>query len=195
MFPWRSAGGPVHCLPVLAMRAHRTDDDPDVVGARLMREDGYSLIEIAETFGVSRPTVHRWVDPRGLSWDRERSLAWKKRQKQPCRKCGVLLAWDSGEHYCRSCFDGFARAERMEWVVRALRWWNETHDRPPGAMQWSTTAERERAGALVVFEGRRLPYTSEVLRDFGSWNAAIRAAGLRPLKVGGKRSDRKVEAA
>jgi hypothetical protein len=60
-------------------------------------------------------------------------------------------------------------------IVYAIELWHRRHLRAPAVSDW------ERAG-------RDHPTRHTVQRVFGSWNSAIRAAGLRPRKPGEART-------
>jgi hypothetical protein len=65
-------------------------------------------------------------------------------------------------------------------ICYAIDLWHRRHLRPPKFEEWLRAAEDH-------------PSASTVLRRFGSWNAAIRAAGLRPRRQGSQRGDRSSE--
>jgi hypothetical protein len=68
-----------------------------------------------------------------------------------------------------------ATKARRTWnradIITALRLAAEYQGRPPGKRDWHYQA---------AWEEPRRPCTPTVLRHFGSWNAALEAAGLRP---------------
>lgn len=54
-----------------------------------------------------------------------------------------------------------------DWaVIRAMIAWNEKHGRPPRRWEWDKGADKTH------------PNSTTVLTRFGSWNAALEAAGL-----------------
>lgn len=62
-----------------------------------------------------------------------------------------------------------------EAIVYAMDLWHREHLRAPTLREWSYASENH-------------PTYVTVMRRFGSWNKAIRAAGFRPLAPGHKRT-------
>lgn len=63
-----------------------------------------------------------------------------------------------------------------ESIVYAMDLWHREHLRAPTLREWSYASENH-------------PTYVTVMRRFGSWNTAIRAAGFRPLPPGHKRRE------
>jgi hypothetical protein len=65
-------------------------------------------------------------------------------------------------------------------IVSAIRSWAAKYGSPPSAKEWATTGIRKKR------PGRKGPRPSKttVQKHFGSWNAAIVAAGFPPLAPG-----------
>jgi Homing endonuclease associated repeat len=61
-----------------------------------------------------------------------------------------------------------------ELIVYALDLWHRRYMRPPTKRQWARAGDDH-------------PSSMTVKRVFGSWNAAVQAAGLRPRGPGGRR--------
>jgi hypothetical protein len=61
-----------------------------------------------------------------------------------------------------------------ENIAYAIDLWHRTHLRAPTALDWQLAGEDH-------------PSTSNIRRVFGSWNAAMRAAGFTAVKPGGRR--------
>lgn len=59
-------------------------------------------------------------------------------------------------------------------IVLALQLWAELYGSPPRMLDWRT----QRRGAF--------PWDTTVVDTFGTWNAAVEAAGLEPNKPGRK---------
>lgn len=60
-------------------------------------------------------------------------------------------------------------------IVYAIDLWHRRHLRAPALREWATA-------------GHDHPSYATVMRHFGSWNAAIRAAGLKPRQPGDVRN-------
>lgn len=107
--------------------------------ARELRAAGQTLAEIAEVFGVSAPTVHRWTAPGALERSRQTSRAWKaanadrNREKDReyknsafargvCETCGGSMSMAGRWRFkrCQSCIA--AEADHRRDLVERL--WN-----------------------------------------------------------------------
>jgi hypothetical protein len=84
-----------------------------------------------------------------------------------CRVDTLLRPTADGGWRCPDC--GHCATGRKVWtreaVVHAMRSWAATHGAAPKADQWR-------------YAGVDHPHVSQAIREFGSWNAAIRASGL-----------------
>lgn len=140
-----------------------------------LRAQGLLYREIAERLGVSRSYAHDLVrDPSG-----EAARARKARYGGTCVDCGSSTDGTAGSTYvperCRSCRHEFQRAQRVwtaDRIVDAIREWADRNGGiPPTASDW----RRARARG-----DRRACHVSLVTKRWGSWNAAIEAAGYMP---------------
>lgn len=146
--------------------------------ARRLHADGLSFAEIARRLGVSRATVSRDVrDP-----DRRQARADRVRRQVPCPGCGGPMTAGEGRASAMTCWDcahALRRGHARLRVLEALRTWAAEHGQPPRAADWTS-------------DGRvpgRWPAPSAVQRLFGSWNAALVAAGLPTRGQGRPRAD------
>jgi HNH endonuclease len=112
-----------------------------------------------------------------------------------CARCGEERAYDGGLNppvHCIKC-EPIVRAEdHRERVIAAIQLWDAMYGRPPTAAdwntgQWSRMKPEEERHAAVRWSARRWPPTSSVQAAFGSWNAAIAAAGYEPMQTGHRR--------
>jgi hypothetical protein len=139
---------------------------------REMQQEGSLLREIAEVLGLSVSVVQEYAaDPDG-SKARERKL----KRARPCLDCGVMVNLDGNVRdpakRCAPCAHRHAIVWTPEAVIEAIQEWAAAHDgQPPTATGWHLGAP-----------GR--PVTAIVVRRFGSWDAAIVAAGLVPRGSG-----------
>lgn len=97
-----------------------------------------------------------------------------------CGDCGgrTYNASTSPPTKCKACRNEAVHAAAVERALAAIRAWAQAHDGvPPKAMDWQTSATRVVSGATDE------PWTGEVQFLFGTWNAAIEAAGYEPKRV------------
>lgn len=76
-----------------------------------------------------------------------------------------------------------------EAITERIQSWVEFYGRPPSAMEWNPSdaiARGRRDWADRYYTDGCWPNSWTVQEGFGSWNAAIAAAGYTPRKPGGK---------
>jgi hypothetical protein len=145
--------------------------------------------EIAEEMGIGRSRANALlIDPEGTD-------AWRRRHKRRgiCRRCGGPTYSGGAVElptHCRRC-DRALRGEKARGqIVRAIQDWANRYGAPPGAMDWNVPFAREKASRdrlntiLNRHNDRSWPVASGVQAVFGSWNAAIKAAGFEPTAPG-----------
>ena len=148
--------------------------------ARTLRDRGMLYREIADVLGIGVSYAEELVsDPNGEKMRRRREKYAGK-----CVDCGARTY--SGNftppERCRKCAPAHLKIWTREAILAAFRReWAETGE-VPCASVWAGAGRPEWA-----------PTTTVVAREFGSWNAGVRAAGLTPRKVGGKRGDSTAE--
>jgi ribosomal protein S14 len=158
--------------------------DPRISEARRMREEGVSNAEIAARFGVSKSTVCRWTVPGAIERERASSLAAKQRRRRPCPRCGGRVDITRAGELCRTCVDDDNREARMDRAVRCLQEWHALHGRVPTAPEWGAGGPGYRRVKTLASDGQPWPWYQHVSEDFGSWEAAVRAAGFQPRRPG-----------
>lgn len=97
-----------------------------------------------------------------------------------CVDCGAVCNTDGrvtdASERCKACAERRVHETRQwtpETVIAAINLWADRHGGvPPTATQWSAQTPSE------------FPYPSTVIREFGSWSAAITAAGFDAFTVG-----------
>lgn len=154
---------------------------PELVSrAAAMRATGATLREIGEVFGVKVQTVSSWLhDPDG-----SRHAARKRSYCGRCVDCGGPTYGDGPgrtSERCAPCAADHQREENTIWtpetVLDAIHRWSREHDgAPPRVCDW-----------LVRGDGY-WPPASIVQRVFGTWNAALAAAGMSVMARGKQRS-------
>ncbi len=161
----------------------------DRESARLMREDGYLLREIAAEFGVSNSTVVRWTNDASAARQRAASRAAKERYRGECVDCGASTNGCNGPGKASERCDPCARAAGLVWtretVVAAIRRFGDRYGRPPAATDFSPANARaqghEWRAERFAADGD-YPHLHSVRGVFGSWAGAVEAAGLpRPI--------------
>jgi len=152
----------------------RRERAQSVAEASRLRHEGLLLREIGARLGVSTKTVHAWLsDPDG-SKARERKQRYRAicvACGRPCYRQGPYAAWR-----CEPC-ERTHRHEHRKWTKRkvkaALGRWADDLGRPPTADE-------------TALPGTRVPYRA-IRREFGSFNQALKAAGL-PARDPGHRA-------
>lgn len=135
--------------------------------------------EIAQSTGLSRTYIYGLMsDPHGRGVDARRLRCTKQ-----CDECGGPCH-SRGSDRCQQCFIAayavFVRIRHIE----AIRLWAELYGAPPVAQDWSATAARVNPERWARWDRFDWPGLRAVQDVFGSWNAAIEAAGFMPNKPG-----------
>lgn len=166
-----------------------------VAEAIAMRERGMLLREIAAHFGVGLSTVAMWLtDPDGAR-AKARAKAREDVDAAPCVDCGAPTSGRQkggrrDEPRCRLCAARIGADKRRIWtreaIVIAMQEWAHEHGEPPAVADWDPYLARiylheERAAR---FAAGKWPSRWSVVHEFGSWNAAIEAAGFAPRARG-----------
>lgn len=146
------------------------------------------------------PGCHNLLEPvkhgRGKKWCSRRCR--RAQYGGRCADCGKQLDGSNGwgpnaSQRCVSC----ASAARTVWtrstVIAAIQEWALLYGEPPVAWHWNPTMARYRGheSYAVRFEAAhgRWPWAETVRSVFGSWNAAIAAAGFEPKPSGCRGKD------
>jgi Homing endonuclease associated repeat len=176
---------------------------PGVTTARLelaaraaeMRATGAPQRKIAAALGISRSYADALLnDPDGSA-----ARARKDGYRRPCPDCGKLMAGSNGfgafaPKRCRKCAAEASRVWTSDEVVRVFQRFAEKHGCAPSAAdymlrfpsQWEhASPERLAEADRIARSGPQLPAPPTVQGIFGSWNAAVRAAGLKANPPGG----------
>lgn len=137
---------------------------------------------------------------RNRKWcsERCRKLTLYSRQ---CVDCGTTINTDGrvkdAAERCVQCAAIAAGAERKVWtreaIVDAIQRWAALYGEPPRTTNWNPTkaneiGKRHLAAVYRAREAGEWPSHNAVFRAFGSWNAAVEAAGFksRPANHAGK---------
>ena len=182
------------CHSLLAMASgdehERLPADPRFLAIHEMRLDGMTLGEIAQTIDLTRGYIHKlWragATPQHIEQLRQAEAAAKQRAIEQRRAASER----------RRKAAAALRAKRRRKATRRrlladMREWERRVGQPPSAGDWDSNVRRRSAWRAERYAstGRRWPTSANVLQRFGSWNAAIRAAGFapRPAPEGSRR--------
>jgi transposase len=161
-----------------------------VAQARGLRAQGLLLREIAAEMGVAVQTVFAWLDDPDGSKLRER----KERYRGSCVDCGAPTSGSDGRAKaparCRACAQRRA-SEQARWtrasIVAAIGEFDRRYGHPPSSNDWNPVQARKlghHARAERFYADGCWPWSGQVLKVFGRWNDAIRAAGFAPAAPG-----------
>ena len=162
-----------------------------------LRAQGLVWREIGERLGISLQTAHEYAtDPTG-------EKAHARKTKARCRDCGTSIRSDHPSYpqlRCVPCDSAHRRTSYKAWVIDRIQDWADRFGDPPTASDWNrapSTRANHPAAALRQDDAsdQEWPCTNGARLVFGSWNAAIRAAGYEPLRSGsGRLTDREAAA-
>lgn len=163
----------------------------NAAAVKRLRDEGLLQREITERLGLSRSYVSELlVDPEGTAV-RER----KARYHGTCVDCGGATYGGAGLaaapkrcHPCRKEFEQTPeyRAAKTLWsrprIIAAIQDWAAIHGEPPAVCDWNPHHARilgdEERAQRYEREADRWPGFTSVFRRFGSWTAALEAAGF-----------------
>ncbi len=143
--------------------------------AKALREQGLSYAKISAAIDIPYFTVVRWTNEKQHQRSLRNAKHYKEQHRGKCEDCGKSV-WLSS-HLCRVCSSTRRRIWTRENIIEAIHLFNEKHGRPPVSTEWTRGASE-------------YPNTGTVSERFGSWAAAIEAAGYQRPDVGRKLVDR-----
>jgi transcriptional regulator with XRE-family HTH domain len=168
-----------------------------------LRRRGLSQAQVAERLGISRSYASELeTDPTGAA-----AVGRKNRYRRPCPGwnddlCGRLLDGSNGRgpnasKLCSACASQQQRETRRYWdserIVATFRAFDNQFGRQPTATDYAGRfpGGRKRLSATRLDEvdaitatGFTFPHPFAVQREFGSWSAALKAAGFTPSRGG-----------
>lgn len=153
---------------------------------------GYGIKEIADRLVLGKTTVGGLLkDPTGKGAD-----ARRHKRHGICLDCGAKTFNGGAKKLPKRCFPCSNEHKKMqtkERVVAAIQEWESRYGMPPSAYDWNLHYARAKAHPerLRQIEARHgeaeWPNVSTVQAVFGSWNNALREAGVRPIPPGQRR--------
>lgn len=154
-----------------------------------LRAGGATYDEIANETGLPYRTVWHWIDdPTG-----EKKRARVDSYRTPCIKCGALTDGSIGRRregedaVCRRCAPNHYRIWDRDAIVCAIQEWADQNGGiPPTATDWNPAMARaiDKPEKADKFSEACWPHVVTVQSYFGTWNAAIKAAGFEPRPPG-----------
>jgi hypothetical protein len=161
------------------VRGTTTRTPERVAEAQRLRAEGKMWREIAEALGVAVSTAQEW----GTDTDGLRRSARKARYDLVCVDCGGRVDGttpgkmsDPDAPVCGSCAAEHYAVWTRDAIVLCIQDWADEHGGIPPAANDFSRARALNPGAV--------PVVNHVLGRFGTWNAAIRAAGFEPYASG-----------
>lgn len=153
---------------------------------RLRDERGLMWHEIGAELGIAKQTAcDYYKDPTG-----EIARARKAKNDGTCIDCGGATK-SGGERIppvrCHACAPKAAQDWPQERVVAAIQRWAEMFGQPPSANDWNTSSPWHKGERVKRWNSGDWPYPSTVVARFGTWNAALEAAGFQPREPYGRR--------
>jgi Homing endonuclease associated repeat len=148
-----------------------------IAKARELRAEGKTAGQIAIVVGAPASTVRNWY----LGGN--------------CEACGKPVDGSRAikSSHCAECAPRAAALWDCERIVQRIREWHASFGELPTAYDWNPCAANGHCGGPVVrqrYESGDWPAQSVVSYHFGSWNAAIEAAGFAPKSPGQRGPDR-----
>lgn len=169
-------------------RTHRRSRAAWAADAQRLRAQGLSITQVAAELGLSRSFTGSLLYDHDGAKERER----KRRYAGVCEQCGARTDGSNGRakapSLCAACSVRRQHEERFwtrDAIVDCIQAFAEMYGRPPTAPDWNPSfaaARGDTERAARFREDGAWPFVSVVVREFGSWAAAIEAAGFpRPL--------------
>lgn len=158
-----------------------------------LRASGLKLREIAVEMGAPISTVHQWINDPDFSKLRARKAGYAG----TCEDCGAPTTGTANglakiPRWCVDCGlrkGGAAKVWTKDAITTAVKAWAATYGEPPAVPDWSPQNSREmhdekRAQRWIDADGA-WPHFQTVVQTFGTWSAAIEAAGFTPRAAHG----------
>lgn len=157
-----------------------------------LRGRGLLIREIADELGVALQTASGYISDPDLSKQRARRAGYAGR----CVDCGRPTDGSTPKKprpRCQECSHRRQHEQRpwtAERIIEAFREFAERVGRPPAVPDFNLARARAGCSAARIAEAEaahatgHYPTVTTVQREFGSWRAALAAAGFAPNQVG-----------
>jgi hypothetical protein len=108
---------------------------------------------------------------------------------QPCIDCGARTSYGAESAHvddprCSLCARLYYKVWTREAILCAIQEWSAEHDEPPAIADWNAWQTRtwhdDKRAQRYQQEKNRWPSHMTVAHEFGTWSAAIKAAGFQP---------------
>jgi hypothetical protein len=145
-------------------------------------------IVTASCVGCEKRFEYAFRSGRSRMWCSERCR--KDSYAVPCKDCGVLVDGTTPSRMmgrCAPCAAAHHSSVARAAHIAAIQEWAAIYGEPPAVTDWSQQHAREckdEARARRWLEDG-WPSARAVIKVFGTWNAAIVAAGFPPRQAGG----------
>lgn len=152
-----------------------------------MRRNGASLRAIGDRYGVTRERIRQIVAdnyPAVISYVAEGKEA-ERRKKMTCPDCGGRKARSSAR--CFQCSSEIGTKWTQERIIAAMQEYHERYGKTPSCTEWNPALARWRKMPDVAqrfYSDGCWPHVTTVIDRFGSWTAAVDAAGLPRNRAG-----------
>lgn len=164
--------------------------------AARLTSQGLNRKQVAERMGIGPSYASALIcDPTG-----EADRARKRSYGGACLDCGARLNGHNGRSAgparCGRCAGAFATRTFKRWFLESVAEWVGLFGSPPSATDWNPPLARSHGmpwkAERYAATGRAWPSVTGASRVFGSWNAALEAAGYPPPPPGVYRDGRHV---
>jgi hypothetical protein len=152
-----------------------------------LRRNGASLRSIGDRYGVSRERIRQIVHDHYPSVTQQVSEGREqaRRERVICPDCGGVKAPTAKK--CRACKIANDTRWTRERIISAMQEYHRLHGTTPSCTAWNPSLARWRNSPELAdkfYSDGCWPSVQTVQIRFGSWNAAVDAAGLTRNRAG-----------
>lgn len=157
-----------------------------------LRRQGWTLEQIGELYGVSRQRVEQ-ILKRDAPEVQDAARIERVARSEALHRCIDCGEWRQSGYLvdrCKRCYVLSQTIWTQEAVVAAIQDYADQYGEPPTAHEWNPALARQLGRPDLgerFYQDGCWPHTHTVQQRFGSWNAAIAAAGFTPRPTGHRR--------